>query len=409
MRLRFIFVVLLMSLVVNLPMVTMAEEPQENLIKLSRDNSEFATRLYREICAPDANLIFSPYSVSSALAMTYAGARGTTESQMAAVLSFSLDQKDIHQAFADLGTRLDKIQQTGDITLNIANSLWPETSFELLSEYVDLIKKNYGVEITPLEFRKSSEAARTINRWVENKTHDKIRNIISARDLGPLTRLVLANAIYFNGKWLNPFDPSKTREAPFYSKPDNPVKAQMMTQKSRFRYLELEDLQILEMPYLGNNLSMVALLPRKMEGLSSLESQLGVEQLEQWRHKLIPTNVTVYFPRFQITHSVDLGNRLVSMGMVDAFSDTKADFSGIAVIKPSEPLYISRVLHKAFIKVSEEGTEAAAATAVIQKVGAAPRPTPIFRADHPFIFMILENQTGSVLFMGKMTNPDVDH
>jgi serpin B len=377
---------------------------QTNEEILVQDNSAFAIDLYQKLSVADDNIFFSPYSISTALAMTYAGARGNTEKEMSKTLRFSLSQDNLHPAFADIESKLNNLQKAGNVNLSVANSLWPQQDYTFLDDYLSLIKHHYGVSITPVDYKRACETARKmINKWVEDKTQDKIKDLIQPGILDALTRLVLVNAIYFKGNWESQFKPERTKNAPFYVSPDKSVQVPMMTQKREFRYAEIERLKVLELPYEGGELSMIILLPSRADGIRKLESNLTVENLKQWKHRLRKREVLVFLPKFTMTSTFRLDKTLVSMGMVDAFNDSKANFAGM----DGRPdwLYIGAVLHKAFVDVNEEGTEAAAATAVVMKARAMPAPPPTFRADHPFLFLICENQTGSILFMGRVNDP----
>jgi len=377
---------------------------QTNEGTIVQDNSIFAIALYQKLRASDDNIFFSPYSISTTLAMTYAGARGNTEMEMKETLRFSLRQEHLHLAFAEVESRIKKLQKAGGIKLSVANSLWPQQGSIFLDEYLSLIKKHYGVSITPVDYLRARESARKrINGWVENKTHDKIKDLIQPGILDTLTRLVLVNAIYFKGNWESQFKTSLTKEAPFYISSSKSVRAPIMTQKQKFKYAKIETLQVLELPYVGGELSMVLLLPQKTDGLKRLESSLTIEKLSKWKSRLGKREVHVFLPKFKMTSLFRLDNALMSMGMVDAFNDSKANFSGMD--GKSNWLYIGAVLHKAFVDVNEEGTEATAATAVVMKEKGMIGPLPTFRADHPFLFLIQDNQTGSILFMGRVVDP----
>lgn len=378
-----------------------AASPQYGVLVDS--NTDFALRLYQELRAYPGNIFFSPYSISTALAMTYGGARGNTASQMAATLHFDADQAKVHPAFAALQARLNSVQARGNVQLDIANSLWPQQHYPFLADYIALIKKHYGVGITPLDYQRATEKARqTINQWVENKTRNKIKNLIQPGILTTLTRLVLANAIYFKGKWAEPFDKRFTQEEDFFLLSGARVKVPLMAQKHEFAFGQFPSVQVLKLPYTGDDLSMIIILPVKVNGLAELERHLTVEYLGQWTSGLKAQEVEVFLPRFQVTSQFSLSKNLSRMGMPDAFDAQKADFSGM----DGRPhwLYIGAVLHKAFVDVNEEGTEAAAATAVVM-VGKMAKPVPMFRADHPFLFLIYENRTGSILFMGRILDP----
>ena len=367
-------------------------------------NTRFALELYQKLRDREGNLFLSPYSISTALAMTYAGARENTARQMAAALHFSQDTKQLHAAFADLAARLNAVQGKGKVKLHIANSLWPQKGYPILNEYRTLIKKYYGIEITPVDYKIARETARRmINAWVEKKTEGRIRNMIPPGVLDALTSLVLVNAIYFKGNWASQFNKTATQDESFHLSPNESVKVPMMKQERTFRYAEHENLQILELPYTGNDLSMVLLLPKGIDGIPDLEKALTSVNLEKWLNRLHDTKVSVLLPRFKMTSQFRLGETLKSMGMTDALNPNKADFSGMDGNR--NWLYIGAVLHKAFVEVNEEGTEAAAATAVAMKRVAMPPPPPTFRADHPFLFMIRDNGTGSILFMGRVADP----
>jgi len=379
-------------------------EPLTDAQAVVLSNSVFAFDLYRQVRHMEGNLFFSPYSISTALAMTYAGARGETEKQMAEVLHFSLGHDDLHPAFAGLQASLNKLQKETDIELHIANSLWPQKGRAFLDEYLSLIQKHYGASITPVDYIRARESARrTINAWVEAKTDNKIKDLIQPAHLNELTRLVLTNAIYFKGNWLYPFDPEYTRSAPFYISPKESVQAPMMVQKENFRYAEFKSVQIVELPYAGENLSMLVILPIRIEGLERLDSVLSTENLDFWRRNLKDRKVHVVLPKFEMTWEIALKPTLQSMGMIDAFAFPGANFAGF----DGDPkwYFIGEVVHKAYVNVNEKGTEAAAATAVVMGLGGAGSPLPVFRADHPFLFLIQDRQTGTILFIGRVTDP----
>ena len=366
---------------------------------LAAGNTAFAVDLYHQLRGAEGNLFFSPYSISTALAMTYAGARGDTEAQMAQALHFALSQEELHPAFAALEGHLAQIQAKGDIALHVANALWPQVGYAFLAAFLDLCQRCYGVTITPVDYATDPEAARQqINAWVEEKTRDKIKELLKPPHVPPLTTLILVNAIYFKGNWASQFDPEDTEDGPFDRLVGDAVGAPMMRQKARFGYRETDDLQVLELPYVGGDLSMLVLLPRERDGLPALEAALTVENLALWTQRLHATEVQVLLPRFKLSGEFDLGETLKAMGMVDAFD--AADFSGMT---GQRDLFISAVVHKAFVDVNEEGTEAAAATAVVMGRGFS--FTPVFEADHPFLFLLRENSTGSILFLGRVMDP----
>jgi serpin B len=243
-----------------------------------------------------------------------------------------------------------------------------------------------------------------INKWVEDKTENKIKNLIQPGMLGDLTRLVLVNALYFKGNWKIPFNAGRTKDEPFFVSPEKSIHTPMMMNRfpKSFRHAEFDTLQILELPYMGNELSMLVLLPRKTHGLKQLESSLSAENLEKWKSHLNRKEVLVYLPRFKMTSTFRLGKTLESMGMVDAFSETRANFKGMD--GHSDWLCLAAVIHKAFVEVNEAGTEAAAATAAILTT-MGDGDFVLFRADHPFLFLIQEIKTGTILFIGRVTDP----
>jgi len=406
-RRRRVFVAALILLAAFIPVRSVASGVSEESMKAQAvGNTGFALELYHKIRVADGNLFLSPYSISAALAMTYAGARGETASQMAKALDMVLPQDKLNPAFADLQGQLNALQEKGGIQLNTANSLWPQAGYPLLSSYVSLVKRYYGVTITPLDYGSDSETARRrINAWVEEQTRKKIKDLIQPGMLDPSTRLVLANAIYFKGNWSTAFKREATKDIAFYRLAGGPVQVPTMVQREQFGYADHADLQVLELPYAGNELSMLVLLPKKTDGLPDLEKRLTPENLGKWTNGLSKQEVEVFLPRFRVTSRFDLGRALSSMGMVDAFDRRKADFSGMDG-KPGW-LYIGVVAHKAFVDVNEEGTEAAAATGVGMKMAALPVRTPVFRADHAFFFLIRHNPSGSILFMGRVLDPTV--
>lgn len=364
-------------------------------------NSAFALDLYAKLGKKQGNLFFSPYSISTALGMVYGGARGNTEKQMAEVLHFTLAQKQFHPAFARLEARLNADQKSEDIDLNIANALWIQKDYSILKNFLDLLKTNYQAGPRPVDFIRAPEDARKkINAWVEEATKAKIKDLIKAGVLGPMIRLVLVNAIYFKGNWSSRFEKRLTQAAPFRMESGKTVSVPMMTKTFRFAYGESDNLQLLELAYGKGDFSMIVLLPKRDEGLDELEKKMSVKNLKIWLNTLKEREVAVFLPRFKLTSEFGLGKTLAAMGMPNAFRS--ADFSGIDGTKKLE---ISAILHKAFIDVNEEGTEAAAATSVMVGITSVRPSPPVFRADHPFVFLIRENRSGSILFLGRIVNP----
>ena len=367
-------------------------------------NNRFALQLYQELSPPDGNLFFSPYSISSALAMTYAGARGNTADQMAKTLYFPEAQEALHPAFANLDTHFQDIQASGNVAFNIANALWIQQDFDVLESFLTIVKEYYQAGVFQVDFQTAYEEVRArINAWVEKQTNQKIKDLLAPGTLSALTRLVLTNAIYFKGNWATQFDKEQTQEEPFWPNPEKKVMVPMMHRKGMAQYTEDDAMQILQLPYTGEDLSMVVFLPKAKDGLVSMEPQLSLEDMTRWIELCAVREVEIFFPKFTLTSQFSLSDRLKTMGMIEAFSEN-ADFSGI---EAGKSLNISDVIHKAFVEVNEEGTEAAAATAVIIGVTSVsePQPIPVFNANHPFLFLIRDKQTGSILFMGKIMNP----
>lgn len=373
---------------------------QEDVAAISHGSGLFAVDLYRQLCSGDGNLFFSPFSISAALAMAYAGASGSTQTQMAQALHFSLDQDRLHPAFSYLDAAVTQAAEEGGVQLRVANALWPQKGEKLLKEFTSVLRKSYGVKAKPVDFAEAEEVRLMINAWVEDKTESKIKDLIAPGVLDSLTRLVLANAIYFYGDWINKFDPNLTSEAPFYGTAGESA-VQMMGQRNAFRYTERDGLQVIDLPYTGDGISMQVLLPAEPDGLAALEGSLTSGSLAAWTAGLAETEVDLFLPKFELSCAFRLDDALKSLGMEDAFSH-QADFSGI---NGFQDLFISAALHKAFISVNEEGTEAAAASTVVMTMKSVPFPAVIFRADHPFIFLIRERSTGSILFLGRFTDP----
>ena len=391
-------------------MVALIGRPAEipvakNIQTLAEGNTIFALNLYARLKATDGNLFFSPYSISTCLAMTYAGARGGTAAQMAQTLHFSTNQSQFATAFGELQKQLTKhVHGTGGIALDVANGLWCKQGHPFLPAFVDLAKQSYEASLNQVDFCTQSASARTdINDWVRGKTKGKITGLIQPGVLGPMTRLVLVNAIYFKGHWAGEFEKSNTLPAPFAVSSTQKVTVPLMSRTAEYKYAEADGLQLLELPYAGGDLSMVVLLPHETDGLKGIEDQLNEVTLERWLARAQTRKVAVFLPRFKLTAQFSLAQPLAQMGMTDAFT-TSADFSGM---DGARDLYISAVVHKAFVEVNEAGTEAAAATGVAMRssVMMMPRPTPVFRADHPFVFLIRDNHSGSILFLGRLVDP----
>lgn len=362
-------------------------------------NNHFAFDLYAKLREKHTdNLFFSPYSISTALAMTYGGARGETEKEMAQVLHFSVPQDRLSSAFAALMANLWNEEKGNQLW--IANRLWGQQGHDFLPEFQRVTREDYGAAPALLDFAKAEKARQAINAWTKKETDGKIRDLIPSDMLNALTRLVLTNAIYFNAKWANPFDKKGTEEAPFKITPTQTVSVPMMCQKDELKYGTMDDAQILELPYVGKTWSMLIVLPNTVDGLVDLEKRLDFTESQKWLSILQRKEVVVWLPKFTFASQLFLKEALESMGMSSAFSEIDADFSGM---DGKRDLFISMVIHNAFVDVNETGTEAAATTAVNTDLSCDEPPQ--FRADHPFVFFIRNNGTGAILFIGRVVNP----
>jgi serine protease inhibitor len=404
--------VLLWAIMANWPAMPRPFAASPEVKSTVDGNTAFALDLYQKLKDRPGNLFLSPYSISTSLAMTYAGARGQTETEMARVLHFNPDQTNLHAAFGDLTARMNRIQRWNRITLATANSLWCQQDYHFTDTFLNLVHKSYHAEARPVDFKHSAQAAgNEINGWVERKTEGKIKGVLEPGQLASDVRLVLCNAIYFKGKWQHQFKKRDTGPTPFYVTTNETVTVPMMHQKAHFKTARSDDRSVglLELPYSGTDLSMIILLPEvdypspdvEQPGLPDLEQKLTADNLRTWLAELDqahPHETRVALPRFTTAQSFDLVKELQSLGMPSAFNGT-ADFSGM---DGTTNLFVSDVIHKAFVEVNESGTEAAAATMVIAMTkGMADR----FIVDHPFIFLIRENGSGSIVFVGRIVDP----
>ena len=368
---------------------------------LVRANTQFAFDLYHALATDDSeNLFFSPHSISTALAMTYAGARGETERQMAEALRLTLSQDDLHPASGALNRDLmewtDGIDGVG---LSIADALWGQDGHPFLAEFLDLIETAYGAPLQRTDFAAHTEEAREkINDWVREKTEDLIPKLFGPGSITPDTRLVLANAIHFLGTWKYPFDKELTQDAPFHRLDGSEVSVPMMVADAVFGCVNGDDVLAVELPYAGDRLSMLILLPDE-DTFGPFEAAFSAEKLDDIVAQLYPQHVWLAMPRFESTSEFSLASVLADLGMPDAFSSS-ADFSGM---DGTHDLFISHVAHKAYVSVDEEGTETAAATGVIMTLSLP----PMIRVDRPFLFLIRDTETGTILLMGRVLDPTV--
>lgn len=362
----------------------------------------FTVESYKHVARGDGNLILSPFNIGTALSMLLAGARGDTAEEIRTVLHVTGDSG--HQELGALLSELNKEGNSGTNELCTSNAIWVQKGFPIEAAFENTLKSAYGASATPLDFIGNVEPARVkINAWTAAQTKDKIKDLLPPGSLDASTRLVLTSAIYFYGKWQVPFRPANTKPAPFTVAGGNRKDVRFMNQTSSFSYAETPIAQLLELRYGGTTMAFDVFLPKNTSGLSDLQKSFSVEFLDRSFSSLVSRRVQVSLPKFRAESDFSLGKELSQMGMPKAFSRA-ADFSGI---NRSGQLAVSDVFHKAFVDVSEEGTEAAAATGIGIKAMALQRPESpvIFRADHPFIFLIRDTRTGVVLFIGRLTNP----
>ncbi|HOC97197.1 MAG TPA: serpin family protein [Candidatus Pacearchaeota archaeon] len=378
-------------------------------------NNQFAFDLYSELAKTEKdNIFYSPYSISAALAMTYEGAKGKTAEEIKEVFHFP-ETSVLRPNYAAIYNKIN--EDNKEYQLSTGNALWVQQDYLLLNDYSEAVERYYGGKASNVDFIKETEKSRqTINSFIEEQTNNKVKELIPAGQVDHLTRLVITNAIYFKGTWEWEFDKSDTRDKDFYITPENVVKTPMMhmdSDKATFNYADLEKLQILELPYKGDKISMLILLPKQGEAYDyekgeeitynyNLEDiELSSEKLNEYKSEMQETKLSaIYLPKFKFDTKYFMVSTLSEMGMPTAFS-MQADLSGI---DGSQNLYIQNVIHQAFVQVDEKGTEAAAATSITIGFKSA-MPSNVFTADHPFIFIIQEKETGNILFMGRMTDP----
>lgn len=391
---------------------TSPEVSASDLSDLVHGNTAFAIGLYQNLSDEDGNIFFSPHSITLALAMTYTGARGETERQMADTLHFLLPQDSLHPAVNALDLELSSSgtdEGNGDFELNIVNALWGQTGCSFSPQFLDQLAESYGAGVRPMDFVGSPEESRiAINDWTSDQTEGRIMELIPPEGVNPLTRLALTNAIYFKARWLRPFSPAATGDGPFHLLDGSMVNVPMMRETDSFGYARGSGFQALSLPYDVHRFSMVILLPDRQR-FTEFEQSLDAETVNSIIEDLEWTEVSLSMPKFRFESSFELGDSLEAMGMPDAFDDHSADFSGMGVTgcpgSGDAQLFIADIFHRAFVLVNEEGTEAAAATAVIMEAESAPpQPIPV-SVDRPFLFLIRDSQTGAVLFLGRVLDP----
>ncbi|MHA1147939.1 MAG: serpin family protein [Promethearchaeota archaeon] len=376
----------------------------------STSSNLFAIELYKQLKKPEENLFVSPLSIFTAMTMIYVGARGSTEEEIKDILHLSIPQRRLPMQVKTLNDILRSHEET---IIKMANSIWTDLGYELNESFLYVIDENYEGALYKENFSDIEGTCDKINAWVSKNTEQKIKGIITPNSFDPNIRLILLNAIYFNGKWANPFKKDLTKDAPFFLEDGSSIQIPMMHQKETFSYYENEELQILEIPYkntllFGTNMyySMIIILPRDKKGLEEIEKTLTLESISKQLEQFQQEEVKVYIPKFKIETKYELKKDLREMGMTESFT-SNANFSGIVDTSKSEPPFIGEIIHKAFVDVNEEGTEAAAVTMITALPKGMPihKEIPEFKADHPFMFMIQDSQTKSILFIGRISNP----
>ncbi len=366
-------------------------------------NNQFAVDLYQT--ADGGNLFFSPFSINAALSMVYAGAEGETETQIADALGVTVDEAAWHDNLGALFDDLVGPHHRG-YTLHGANAFWGQETAPFLDPFVDVLENSYLAPLQLADFETgSAEAREDINSWVSKQTKGKIDELFKSGDINGYTKFVLANAIYFKADWVDTFDEDLTRDQDFFVDPDQTVRVPLMTQLESFPYTEDEQVQVLEMPYEDDELAMLIVLPLELDGLDAVEADLSAERLAGWVEEMYSQEVDVTLPTFEMSHELPLVDALEALGVTDAFDQTAADFTGIVDAEDMDgAYYLHAARHKAYVKVDEKGTEAAAATGFAggDDDDAA---YPEFIADHPFLYLIRDRLTGAILFMGRVENP----
>jgi len=370
--------------------------------------NEFAVDLYSQLAEGDDNLVFSPLSIYTALTMTHAGARGETATEMLNTLRFGLDGDQLHGSLQALNNQIVSSQ---NVELTAANALWIQEGYELRDEFVQTNQTYYEAGVQRDDFADPTASASRVNEWVAERTAGRIDTLLTPQDIDPLIRLILTNAVFFKGAWDSPFEPMATGEgAVFHLAGGGTATVAMMRQTGDFDYAEKADVQVLSMGYEGDDVSMVFVLPRSNDGLAELERSLSARGLADWLSALEQRKVDASIPRFSFEQKSRLDRQLAVMGMKRAFEPGRADFSGIVDPKKLPGFYIHFVIHGAEIEVDEQGTVAAAATAVGGGPWGAPPPKTedpiVFRADHPFLFLIRHESSGAFLFMGRFTGSE---
>jgi serpin B len=400
----------------TLPSQVRAQIPPQDL--LAPAENAFAVDLYGKLSQVPGNVFFSPYSVATALEMVYAGAKGSTADEIADTLHLNLlagsgNRVDSQAALLSAAAEQQGLTKnpTGGFTFQATNALWGDKSYTFKPDFIANIKASFGGDLEPVNFKEPERASAKINKWVAQETQNKIQNLVSPDMLLNDPPMVLTDAVYFNSVWLDKFDPSATKQTKFYVSAGQNVMTEMMNMSVSLALTQADGVKILSIPYGDRLTSMVIILPDDPQGLSAVEASLSVKKLNTWLAESQDVPVILSMPKFQTDSRFDLKKTLTSLGIDTAFNASKADFTGIAD-DPSRPLYLGDVVHKAYVEVDEQGTEAAAATAVVQVASGGfegpqpPPPPPVrFIADHPFIYLIRSAYSGDILFMGRVDDP----
>ena len=371
-------------------------------------NIEFSIELYKKRCGAEGNVALSPVGISGSLAVALLGARAETQRQMIDVLRVHKDVSGLSDLFSAFRNGMEGLTHDG-LQTNFASSLWTLKGYEIESSFMDSVKGVFNEPVSPLDFRNQpSESADTINDWVNRKTEGKIQSIITPEQISPQMKMIILSAVFFRGNWVHRFEEGLTTTEPFYAKPDLTLQMKAMKNSGKFKYARNELCQALELPYEGSRLSMVALIPNDIGGINKLDETISADMFAGLRKQMTPTEVSLVFPGFAMDYSTNLSETLAKMGMTDAFDSGRADFSGISKSNDGK-LFISNAFQKTSLEVCEEGTSAAAASSVSisDSAVAVQAASTEVKADRPFVFLILDNQTGAVLFIGRVSDPTI--
>lgn len=375
---------------------------QHDIKTIAKANNQFTFDMLKQLHENNTDLFFSPFSISTALSMTYAGAKNKTENEMQNVLHFEKNSDDFHNAYSKY---INQIKNNKNINLNIANALWAQKGFYFEKKYINLLKNAYNTKIQTVDFKNNaSKQVKKINKWVYKQTNKKIKDLLNPSSINALTRLVLVNAVYFQANWKTKFKPKKSYNDNFYLSNGKIKKCKFMTNKLYLYVYEASNYTAVNIPYKKNEASFVVILPQKRININQFVKDFSFSDYETFLNSMRKRDVELHLPKFKLTTQFNLSESLKNIGMPEAFSDN-ADFSGMT---GKRDLKIDKVIHKAFVEVSESGTEAAAATGVVlmEKTAHKKKDIVLFKANHPFIFLIIDNSTNAILFSGVLENPE---